>query len=535
MESIYESSPLKIMVVEDNEGDRGLILEALGEATGRHQSTCASTLGEALLLLDQYPTDVIVLDLGLPDSQGLDTFRRLQQHAPNIPVVVMTMLGDHQTALATIRAGAQDYFIKGYTSRELIVRSLQNAVERLRLIVQMDHSRAAHERDMARSLAIIDRQNKELMEMADRAHHAVDDVSHEFRTPLAVIKEFASIITDGLAGPVSAKQAEYLKIMDGAVIELNHMVEDLLDSSKLRAGRLRVDRREHRIADIFAKGKVALERKAATRMIMIESRVEDDLPPVFADEEKVRRVISNLITNAIKFSPESGRILLAASRSTRPAEIVISVTDQGPGLSATDIDRLFNRFQQAATARNVSAKGFGLGLSIAQELAWLNLGCVSVQSEKGKGATFSFTLPVYDCDAVIRRYFETLVNHDRPGEELALVRIEIGEISGECGLEEPRAFLASATYPTDLILPADHSESNSGGTHGSLWVLGRTKSATAWTTRLRAARAEMRADSACNLADLDIDLHETWMLPNQYAEIAERIIHAVHSNLLRVA
>lgn len=169
--------------------------------------------------------------------------------------------------------------------------------------------------------------------MAERAHRVVDDVSHEFRTPLAVIKEFASIINDGLAGPVSGQEGEYLKIMSGAVVDLNHMVEDLLDSSKLCAGRLRVEHRSYTAETIFENGRAALARKASSRSIVIEEYVEEGLPMVFADEEKVRRVISNLMTNTIKFSPEGSTIVLSAISSDVPGEVRIGVTDRGPGLS----------------------------------------------------------------------------------------------------------------------------------------------------------------------------------------------------------
>jgi len=392
--------------------------------------------------------------------------------------------------------------------------------------IDITERKEADER-LKESLKVIERQNTELSVMAERAHRVVDDVSHEFRTPLAVIKEFASIITDGLAGPVSEKQAQYLRIVSGAVVDLNHMVEDLLDSSKLRAGILRVDRRAHRVDHIFETGRAALASKASTRSIVIHERIEQGLPALFADEEKVRRIISNLTTNAIKFSPEGGAIMLSAARAARTGEITISVTDHGPGLSPSDIERLFGRFQQASTARSVAAKGFGLGLSIAQELSWLNLGKLSVTSEKGKGATYSFTLPTDDHVSVLDHYFESIVASDRPEDQLALLRAVAPEPTA---LDELREFLASATHPTDLIIHALWDESDvvqKGDAASYCWILGRTRSVKSWIARLCEARRSQSFESAIKLAPLSVDVRATWRLPEHASEARVDVIEAV--------
>ncbi|MBX3323805.1 MAG: PAS domain S-box protein [Phycisphaeraceae bacterium] len=367
------------------------------------------------------------------------------------------------------------------------------------------------------SLAIIERQNVELSVMAERAHRVVDDVSHEFRTPLSVIKEFASIIADGLAGPVTPEQASYLKIMDGAVMDLNHMVEDLLDSSKLRAGRLRVDRRAHDVAKILTSGRSVLSNKASARSIVIEERIDPCLPLVFADEEKIRRVVGNLMTNAIKFSPERASIILGASCSEQPDEVMISVTDHGPGLTPEEMDRLFGRFQQVSTSRTVAAKGFGLGLSIAQELAWLNLGSLSVRSEKGEGATFYFTLPINQPESVLEHYLRTIRTSENTGEEIAVLRAEVECPIGNSEPDEPQSFLASVTYATDLIYPIvlDQCDASTEQPPTAFWIIGRTKSAEAWTDRLRRTRSQLMSENQIDLAPLRIEMLGHWSFKYQ--------------------
>lgn len=378
--------------------------------------------------------------------------------------------------------------------------------------------------DLRRSADVIAKQNADLGAMAERAHRVVDDVSHEFRTPLAVIKEFASIINDGLAGPVSDQQAQYLRIMSGAVVDLNHMVEDLLDSSKLRAGRLRVERCPHSVESIFETARTTLARKASTRSIVIEERVEEGLPDVFADEEKVRRVISNLMTNAIKFSPEGSTIVLSAASCEVPGEVRISVTDRGPGLSSEDIDSLFGRFQQVSTARSVAAKGFGLGLSIAEELTCLNLGRIAVESEKGKGATFSFTLPCHDPSVVLDHYFAAIATNGRADDHLVLLHVTATECHDP---REPASFLSSITYPTDLVLADAANNSEGGATSQSWWILGRTESAQSWVSRIDRARRSQIEDDGLDLAPLRIDVKGTWWYPAEADKAKQRVEQAV--------
>lgn len=378
--------------------------------------------------------------------------------------------------------------------------------------------------NLRQSTEVIAKQNAELGAMAERAHRVVDDVSHEFRTPLAVIKEFASIISDGLAGPVSDQQEQYLKIMSGAVVDLNHMVEDLLDSSKLRAGRLRVERRPYSVEKIFGAARATLARKASSRSILIEEQVEDGLPDVFADEEKVRRVISNLMTNAIKFSPEGSTIILSATRSEVPGEVRIGVTDRGPGLSEEDIDSLFGRFQQVSTARSVAAKGFGLGLSIAEELTWLNLGKISVESEKGNGATFSFTLPCDDPAIVIDRYFTTMAATDRADDDLVLLHV----VAEKCDdAQETASFLSSITYPTDLVLADVTNNSDHENGDRSWWILGRTGSVESWVARIDRARRSLIEGDGLDLSPLRIDVKNTWWYPAEAAMAKQEIEQAV--------
>jgi PAS domain S-box-containing protein len=321
---------------------------------------------------------------------------------------------------------------------------------------------------------LLARQNRRLEEMTDRAHRFVDDVSHEFRTPLTVIKEYTSIIADGLGGPVSDMQQDWLQVIDVATVDLNQMVEDFLDSSKLRAGRLRVDRRSVSVMSVLAGVQKMIARKAAARQINVLQHVEPGLPPVFADEEKLRRVVMNLLTNAIKFSPEGGSVLIGA-RASALGDVEFSVVDHGPGLAPADLKLLFERFRQLPNALSPSVKGFGLGLNIARQLVWLNLGTISVESEPGKGAIFSFTVPAMRMETVIDRFFERLAEREEVPSLVGLLCVtrESGSV------EELRRLVVASTRPTDIAV-----ESANGR---SIVVFGPTGSPETWRERLESA------------------------------------------------
>ena len=335
-----------------------------------------------------------------------------------------------------------------------------------------DISDRREKRELEKLNVLLAGQNRKLEEMTERAHRFVDDVSHEFRTPLTVIKEFSSIIADGLGGPVSAQQSEWLQIIDVAAVDLNQMVEDFLDSSKLRMGRLRVDRRPCAVDSIVAGVRRMVARKAASRAIQVVERIEPGLPQVFVDEEKVRRIVMNLITNAMKFSPDGGTVVLEV-RSCVEGDVKFSVIDEGPGLSPADMGRLFARFRQLPNALSPSVKGFGLGLNIARQLVWLNLGTISVASEQGKGATFSFTLPSMDMELVANRFFERLAEREEQPTAVGMLRVVPALGTSR---DDVRRLVVASTRPADIVVEASDGL--------SLVVFGPTSSVETWSLRL---------------------------------------------------
>ena len=293
--------------------------------------------------------------------------------------------------------------------------------------------------------------NQRLSTMYETAHHFVDNVAHEFRTPLTVIKEFASIMDEGLVGAMNAEQSDYLRVICARVDDLNGLVNDMLDLSRLEAGLIGVSRRECAIPDIVGRVESILERRARASNVDFAVEIEAGLPALFCDPEKIGRVLINLGINAFKYGGDKGGVRLWARRSGNPREIVIGVSDRGPGIPAEKLEMIFERFKQAGGLRD-TAKGFGLGLSIVRELADLNLGEIAVESVVGEGTTFSLTLPVFDPPAIVGRYIAKLARERSSSFYVSDIRISVSGAADAAAADDCEAFLQQQVKREDLLM-----------------------------------------------------------------------------------
>ncbi|MFI4896287.1 MAG: sensor histidine kinase [Phycisphaerales bacterium JB059] len=318
--------------------------------------------------------------------------------------------------------------------------------------------------------------NDRLAELTLNAQQFVNDVAHEFRTPLAVIKEFAAIIADGIGGDVTSTQRGFLEFINGATVDLAHLVDDFLDTGKLRSGTLRVSRRGCSPVAILDETWPILESRAKTKGVTLVREVCDEVPQVFADPEKAGRTLVNLVTNAIKFSDEQGRVVIRVA--PEPDAVRVSVIDEGPGLSEKDVADLFERFRQGPSARRISEKGFGLGLSIVKDLVGVNLGTVHIASVPGEGSEFSFTLPLDNHRSIVSAVVGLASQRDRAAPITGLI---VACESGDASTEERMRWLEDVTYCTDVLLPI--------GDGSSILLIGQTSESHNWIKRLEAELA----------------------------------------------
>ncbi len=299
---------------------------------------------------------------------------------------------------------------------------------------------------------LLDEKTVRLAELNETAYQFVNNVAHEFRTPLSVVREFTSIIDDGLAGPVAAEQHEYLEIISHCVDDLALMVDDMLDVGKLEAGRLCVRRSRCAVAGVVQRVKAAVEQKAASAKCELSLEFHKDLPAVYCDAAQIGRVIINLAVNAVKFAGEGGHVRLWARYEAKSAEVIIGVTDDGPGIDADKLKVIFERFQQVGSDARATAQGVGLGLNIAKELVALNFGQIAVESRVGVGSTFSFTVPTADPAKILRRYLERPDAARDGRKHLCLIAAAIDGENVDPWAAEVDEFLHGALRSDDLVL-----------------------------------------------------------------------------------
>jgi signal transduction histidine kinase len=438
---------IRALLVDDDSVDAELTRRALAAiVTPRFTVDSAASLQEAIERLSRAKYDVVLLDLGLPDSQRNETLERLRESCRNdVPIVVLTGLGDDTMALGAVDAGAQDYITKDTITPDLLARTIRCALVRQNLLHQIKTANDS-----------LEDKNARLAKLYNTAQQFVENVSHEFRTPLTVIRELTSIIRDGLDGPVTAKQCEHLNKVLHRTDDLALMVDDMLDISRLEAGLLGVWRRSCQAGDVIENVFGQLKGRAESKHITLSFDVPPGLATMFCDEEKARRVIMNLAVNAIKFAPEGGAVDIRARLFHNQEDIEIGVRDNGPGISKENLELVFERFRQVDQGLTMSTKGFGLGLNIAKELVALNLGQIHVDSEVGRGSTFSFTVPQFEPRIVFDRYMKRLDSLPDKTAEICLATTEMNVVQVEKMVVFDE-FLHRSVRAMDLVMPAGDS------------------------------------------------------------------------------
>jgi signal transduction histidine kinase len=217
------------------------------------------------------------------------------------------------------------------------------------------------------------------------------NMSHELRTPLNAIIGFSEVLSERMFGEVNEKQAEYLADIQESGRHLLSLINDILDLSKIEAGRMELEPSEFDLPGAIENTLILVRERAQRRAITLERAIDGRLGTIRADERKVKQVLLNLLSNALKFTPEGGRIDVRAKVEDSVAEI--SVSDTGVGIAPEDQETVFEEFRQVGTAAK-KVEGTGLGLAISRKIIELHGGRIWVQSQVGSGSTFTFTLPL---------------------------------------------------------------------------------------------------------------------------------------------
>ena len=236
------------------------------------------------------------------------------------------------------------------------------------------------------------RYERRLKELDKMKSDFVSNVSHELRTPLTSIKGSVDNMLDGLTGSLNEKQIRYLNRIKSNTDRLSRLINDLLDLSRIESGRVEVRPTTLPLTALAEEVAEHMKALAAEKLIRIEVPSSDPSVTVWADRDKVTQVLMNLIGNAVKFTPQDGKVTVALEKNGNDY-IQISVADTGPGILPEEQNKIFSKFYQVANIDKQKPKGSGLGLAISKALVEMHGGKIWMDSEVGRGSTFYFTLP----------------------------------------------------------------------------------------------------------------------------------------------
>jgi signal transduction histidine kinase len=215
-------------------------------------------------------------------------------------------------------------------------------------------------------------------------------MSHELRTPLNAIIGFSEVLHEQMFGELNERQLAYVDDVLAAGKHLLSLINDVLDLAKIEAGRMELELSEVAIPEVLRSAVSLHSERASREGVDLSLTTEPEEITITADERRVRQVVFNLVSNAVKFTPSEGRIDISAH--VENGHVEVGVSDTGPGIAAEDRGMIFEEFEQTAAGRQ--AEGTGLGLPLSRKLVELHGGRLWVESEVGKGSTFRFTLPV---------------------------------------------------------------------------------------------------------------------------------------------
>jgi signal transduction histidine kinase len=361
---------MKVLLIEDNPGDARLIREMLTEAKGTHiEFENIDSLSKGLERLAEDDIDLLLLDLSLPDGQGIDVCVKATTKAPHVPIVVLTGLDDETIAVKALNIGAQDYLVKGEVDSRLLLRSIRYAVERKQ--AEQRENRLHQELQMNSHLASVGRM--------------AAGIAHEINNPLVGVIGFAGILKDNQDLPEQIK-ADVNQIFTNA-----QRVASITNRMLAFARHYTPERELVNINDIIESTLDLRRYEFEKNNITLYTELSQNLPETVADAGQLQQVFLNIILNAeFAMKTSHGKGTLSITTETVNNRIRISISDDGEGIAKEHLDKIFDPF---FTTREVG-QGTGLGLSVCHGIITEHEGTIKVKSTSHKGSCFTITLPI---------------------------------------------------------------------------------------------------------------------------------------------
>jgi len=378
-----------IVVVEDEIGTRATLCGILEDAG--YRVIGLERGAEALEAIRSSAFDAIITDIRLPDVDGMEILELAKEITPYAAVIMMTGYASVETAVDAVNQGAYAYFVKPVNPDEMKT-TIANAIKQQRLLVE--NKRLVE--SLQRSNKLLFEANEGLKKATEAKSEFLAGMSHELRTPLNAVIGFSELMLDGVPGEINDEQRQCLNDILSSGQHVLNLVNDVLDLSKVEAGKIELKPENLNLTDV-------IDGVAQTAKPMLDDNrhklgvsVEEGLPPVRADKNRLRQIFLNLLSNAIKFTPAGGQLGIEVSRQGDWCQV--SVIDNGIGIRKDDQERIFEPFCQLDNPLTKEKSGTGLGLTLVNQIIEKHGGQIWVESEYGKGSRFTFILPLATAD-----------------------------------------------------------------------------------------------------------------------------------------
>lgn len=394
---------LNVLIIDDDEVDRLAVQRALKKAGVQLEVSEAADCHSGITQLQHHKFDCVFLDYRLPDQDGLALLQEVQTLQIRVPLIVLTGQGDEQIAVELIKAGASDYLSKSRVSPERLWQVVRNAIrvhqaeERAEVAYQKLQEtnqlllRKNHE--LKRQQQQIELQNHKLAEVSRLKSEFLATMSHELRTPMNSITGFAQLLLRPFPEPLSPQQADMVQRIFSNAQHLLTMLNEILDFSKIEAGQVQLQLQKFDLAQLVQITVEELRSLALEKDLNLDVIIEMENSWVINDPKSLRQILVNLLSNAIKFTDIGG--VIVKLYETDNDQIGLEVKDTGIGIAPEQIPCIFEAFRQVNQTTTKRHYGTGLGLAIVDSIITLMQAEKRVESEIGKGSTFTIEFPRY--------------------------------------------------------------------------------------------------------------------------------------------